>query len=301
MVCYIIDRSNKPEIISRSLYIMAEEAKKGGNPSAGALDAIIVQNSLKKIKNKLVVMSGKGGVGKSTVAVNLAMALAMDGYSVGLLDIDLHGPSVPKMLKLEDEAPLADETGKMYPVEFGSLKVMSVGFLLRNPDEAVVWRGPVKMGVIKQFITDVEWGELDYLVVDAPPGTGDEPLTICQLLGEEAGAVIVTSPQQIAAVDVSKSLNFCCQLEMPVAGIIENMSGFACPHCGEITNIFSSGAGEQLAKQYGVELLGKIPIDPIICGDGDAGTPFIHYHAKTATGKAFAEIVKKIAGRERAN
>ena len=284
----------------KEFYIMAEEAKKGGNPSAGALDAIIVQNSLAKIKNKLVVMSGKGGVGKSTVAVNLAMALAMEGYSVGLLDIDLHGPSVPKMLKLEDEAPLADESGRMYPIEFGGLKVMSVGFLLRDPDEAVIWRGPVKMGVIKQFITDVIWGELDYLVVDAPPGTGDEPLTICQLLGNEAGAVIVTSPQQVAAVDVSKSLNFCCQIEMPVAGIVENMSGFACPHCGEITNIFSSGAGEQLAQQYGIELLGKIPIDPIICQDGDAGTPFIHFHAKTATGKAFAEIVQKIAGRKKA-
>ena len=279
-------------------YIMSEECQKGGNPSAGGLDAIIVHNRLSKIKNKLVVMSGKGGVGKSTVAVNLAMGLAMEGYSVGLLDIDLHGPSVPKMLKLEDEVPVATSEQLMIPVSFGGLKVMSVGFLLRDTDEAVVWRGPVKMGVIKQFITDVEWGELDYLIVDAPPGTGDEPLTICQLLGNEAGAVIVTSPQQVAAVDVSKSLNFCCQLEMPVAGIIENMSGFACPHCGEITPIFSAGAGEQLAEKYGVELLGRIPIDPVICQDGDAGTPFVHHHAKTATGRAFAEIVQKIAGRE---
>ena len=279
---------------------MSDTAKSQCNPSANGLDAIIVKNCLDKIKNKLVVMSGKGGVGKSTVAVNLAMALAMEGYSVGLLDVDLHGPSVPKMLHLEDAALMATEEQRMIPVSFGGLKVMSVGFLLRDPDEAVVWRGPVKMGVIKQFITDVEWGELDYLVVDAPPGTGDEPLTICQLLGEEAGAVIVTSPQQIAAVDVSKSLNVCCQLEMPVAGIIENMSGFVCPHCGEITNIFSSGAGEQLAQKYGVELLGKIPIDPVICGDGDAGTPFIHHHAKTPVGRAFAAIVEKIAGRKKA-
>ena len=254
---------------------MAEEAKKGGNPSAGALDAIIVQNSLKKIKNKLVVMSGKGGVGKSTVAVNLAMALAMDGYSVGLLDIDLHGPSVPKMLKLEDEAPLADETGKMYPVEFGSLKVMSVGFLLRNPDEAVVWRGPVKMGVIKQFITDVEWGELDYLVVDAPPGTGDEPLTVCQTVaGDGAAAVIVTTPQKVSAADVSRSINFCKQLEFPVAGLVENMSGFVCPCCKEVTQVFASGAGEMLAGKYGIRFLGKLPLDPAICAGGDAGTPF---------------------------
>ena len=273
---------------------MAEEAKKGGNPSAGALDAIIVKNSLAKIKNKLVVMSGKGGVGKSTVAVNLAMALAMDGYSVGLLDIDLHGPSVPKMLKLEDEAPLADENGRMYPIEFGSLKVMSVGFLLRNPDEAVVWRGPVKMGVIKQFITDVIWGELDYLIVDAPPGTGDEPLTICQLLGEEAGAVIVTSPQQIAAVDVSKSLNFCCQLEMPVAGIIENMSGFACPHCGEITNIFKTGGGESTANELNVQFLGRIPLEPGIVAAGDSGLPVVMNQPESASAKAFNEIVGKI-------
>ena len=274
---------------------MSDTEKCGGNPSAGGLDAVIVKNSLAKIKNKLVVMSGKGGVGKSTVAVNLAMALAMEGYSVGLLDIDLHGPSVPKMLKLEDEAPEAADD-RMIPVSFGGLKVMSVGFLLRDPDEAVIWRGPMKMGVIKQFITDVAWGELDYLVVDAPPGTGDEPLTICQLLGPEAGAVIVTTPQQVAAVDVAKSINFCCQLEMPVVGIIENMSGFACPHCGEITEIFSSGAGELLAQKFGVELLGKIPIDPAVCRDGDAGTPFIHHDAKTATGRAFAAIVRKISG-----
>lgn len=274
---------------------MADKEKCGGNPSAGGLDAIIVKNSLAKIKNKLVVMSGKGGVGKSTVAVNLAMALAMEGYSVGLLDIDLHGPSVPKMLKLEDAAPEA-ENDRMIPVSYGGLKVMSVGFLLRDPDEAVIWRGPMKMGVIKQFITDVAWGELDYLVVDAPPGTGDEPLTICQLLGPEAGAVIVTTPQQIAAVDVAKSINFCCQLEMPVAGIIENMSGFACPHCGKVTEIFSSGAGEALARKFGVELLGKIPIDPAICRDGDEGTPFIHHDAKTPTGRAFAAIVKRISG-----
>ncbi|MBQ9501084.1 MAG: Mrp/NBP35 family ATP-binding protein [Lentisphaeria bacterium] len=274
---------------------MADKEKCGGNPSAGGLDAVIVKNSLAKIKNKLVVMSGKGGVGKSTVAVNLAMALAMEGYSVGLLDIDLHGPSVPKMLKLEDEAPEA-ENDRMIPVSFGGLKVMSVGFLLRDPDEAVIWRGPMKMGVIKQFITDVTWGELDYLVVDAPPGTGDEPLTICQLLGPEAGAVIVTTPQQVAAVDVAKSINFCCQLEMPVVGVIENMSGFACPHCGKVTDIFSSGAGEALARKFGVELLGKIPIDPAICRDGDEGTPFIHHDARTATGRAFAAIVRKISG-----
>ena len=274
---------------------MADKESCGGNPSAGGLDAIIVKNSLAKIKNKLVVMSGKGGVGKSTVAVNLAIALAMEGYATGLLDIDLHGPSVPKMLKLEDEAPETDGE-RMIPVSFGGLKVMSVGFLLRDPDEAVIWRGPMKMGVIKQFITDVLWGELDYLVVDAPPGTGDEPLTICQLLGPEAGAGIVTTPQQVAALDVAKSVNFCCQLEMPVVGLIENMSGFVCPHCGEVTEIFSAGAGEALAQKFGIELLGRIPIDPAICRDGDEGTPFIRHDANTPSGRCFADIVKKITG-----
>ena len=250
---------------------MSEEAKKCGNPSAGGLDAIIVENSLKKIKNKLIVMSGKGGVGKSTVAVNLAMALAMDGYSVGLLDIDLHGPSVPKMLKLEDEAPLADETGKMYPVEFGSLKVMSVGFLLRNPDEAVVWRGPVKMGVIKQLLEEVIWGELDDLIIDFPPGTGDEAISACQLVDCDKVGVIVTTPQEVALADCRKCIDFCQQIGLPLAGIVENMSGFVCPDCGKQHDIFSKGGGEALARHANVPLLAKLPLDPVFMDCCDRG------------------------------
>ena len=252
---------------------------------------------LSRIQHKIVVMSGKGGVGKSTVAVNLATSLALNGHRVGLLDVDIHGPSVPKMLHLEGAA-LCAENEKLLPVPVGDLKVMSIGFLLENQDDAVIWRGPVKIGVIKQFLSEVEWGDLDYLVVDCPPGTGDEPLSVCQMLLPEgdAGAVIVTTPQQVAAADVSRSLNFCRQLNFKVLGLIENMSGFVCPKCGEVTEIFSAGAGSALAERYGVKLLGRIPIDPAVCSGGDAGTPFVHASADGAAAKAFAKIVDEITG-----
>ncbi|MFA5757351.1 MAG: Mrp/NBP35 family ATP-binding protein, partial [Smithellaceae bacterium] len=186
-----------------------------------------LQARLCRIQHKIVVLSGKGGVGKSTVAVNLATALALHGLRVGLLDVDIHGPSVPTMLGLEGES-LKGNPGELFPVEFGGLKVMSLGFLLQNPDDAVIWRGPMKMGVIKQFLTDVNWGDLDYLIIDAPPGTGDEPLSLCQLIQPLTGAVIVTTPQKIAAIDVRKSISFCRRVNVPVLGVVENMSGFVC-------------------------------------------------------------------------
>ena len=265
---------------------MAEEEKKCSTCASGKSceeckhekesEDCKLQQSLAKIGKRIIVMSGKGGVGKSTVAVNLALYLALQGKKVGLLDVDLHGPSVPKMLNLEDASPELSEEGKMLPVQLGELKVLSIGFFLESTDSAVVWRGPMKIGVIKQFITDADWGELDYLVVDAPPGTGDEPLTICQLLaGDDASALIVTTPQAVSATDVSKSLSFCRELPIKVAGLVENMSSFVCPHCGEVTPIFSSGAGEELAAKYGVPLLGKLPIDPRICRGGDNGDPFV--------------------------
>lgn len=198
---------------------------------------------------KIVVLSGKGGVGKSTVAVNLATALALNGLRVGLLDVDIHGPSVPTMLGLENETLKGGPEG-LFPVEFGGLKIMSLGFLLQNPDDAVIWRGPMKMGVIKQFLTDVQWGDLDYLIVDAPPGTGDEPLSICQLIQPLDGAVIVTTPQKVAAIDVRKSISFCRRLAVPVLGVIENMSGFVCPKCGEVTQILPTGGGKRLPKTW---------------------------------------------------
>lgn len=251
-----------------------------------------LQANLNKIDRRIVVMSGKGGVGKSTVAVNLALYLALQGKRVGLLDVDVHGPSVPKMLHLENAEVSLDETGKIIPIEVGGLKVLSIGFFLETPDAAVVWRGPVKIGVIRQFLADAEWGELDYLVVDAPPGTGDEPLTVCQTLGNErTQALIVTSPQGVAASDVARSLTFCRELGLPVAGIVENFSGFVCPHCGKLTDIFPGGAGEDLAAEYGVPLLAKLPIDPEICRGGDAGTPFSR--TETTTAKIFSAMAEK--------
>lgn len=256
-----------------------------------------MRRQLARISHKIVVMSGKGGVGKSTVAVNLAMALTLAGKKVGLLDVDLHGPSVPTMLHLERNL-YGTEEGRILPVEIGDLKVMSVGVLLPDADAAVIWRGPMKIGVIRQLLADVEWGDLDYLVVDCPPGTGDEPLSICQMLPDADGAVIVTTPQQVAAADVIKSLDFCKRLNFPVIGIIENMSGFVCPKCGELTEIFASGAGEALAARCGVPLLGRIPIDPAVCRGGDTGQPFINSAGGSVAAEVFRKIVGQIAGVE---
>ena len=196
------------------------------------------------------------------------------------------------MLNL-DGMTLSSDGEKIAPVEIGTLKVVSLAFLLQNPDDAIIWRGPVKLGVIRQFLSDVAWGDLDYLVIDTPPGTGDESLTICQTL-RDAAAVIVTTPQEVSASDVRKSISFCRQLEMNVLGIVENMSGFVCPHCGEVTEIFAGGAGEKLAKQYGIPLLGKIPIDPAVSAGGDAGNPFARVNAETPAAKSFAAIVRAI-------
>lgn len=253
-----------------------------------------IRNCLSGVKNKIVVMSGKGGVGKSTVSVNLAISLAKQGKKVGLLDVDIHGPSIPKMLGKEC-VDIFSENGMLLPNETHGIKVVSIGYMLRNPDDAIVLKGPAKSGVITQFISEVAWGELDYLIVDCPPGTGDEPLAICQMLPDATGAVIVTTPQEVAAVDVRKSLNFCLKLEFPILGIVENMSGFVCPHCGEVTNIFSSGAGDRLAMEYNTILLGQIPIDPQICTQGDSGVPITEGQSgDSATEKAFKGIVKRL-------
>lgn len=253
-----------------------------------------VQKALAGVEHKIVVMSGKGGVGKSTVAVNLALALALDGFRVGLLDVDVHGPSVPNMLGIAGASLMTNESGRILPAEANGLKVVSVGFLLESPDAPVIWRGPMKMSVIQQFLADVEWGDIDVLVVDCPPGTGDEPLSVCQLLTDANGAVIVTTPQQIASLDVSKSIKFCEQVGFPVLGIVENMAGFVCPHCGETTRIFAGDAGKTLSERYGVPLLGSIPIDPLVSAQGDAGLPFIRKDEQSPTTKAFLAIVENI-------
>jgi Mrp family chromosome partitioning ATPase len=249
---------------------------------------------LSRIRRKIIVMSGKGGVGKSTVAVNLAMSAMMSGQRVGLLDVDLHGPSVPTMLGLEGQRLVSGEEG-MLPIEIGGLKVLSVGFLLKSADDPVIWRGPMKIGVIRQFIEDVDWGDLDLLVIDAPPGTGDEPLTVCQLIPDLDGAVIVTTPQKVAAVDVRKSINFCKEMGVTVLGVVENMSGFACPKCGEVTPILRANGGRAMAKEMNVPFLGSIPIDPLIAESGDAGKAFVESAARSPAAGAFREIVRELS------
>jgi len=226
------------------------------------------------IKNKLIVMSGKGGVGKSTTALNLAYALVEKGFKVGLLDIDLHGPSVPTMCGLSGEHPKMDEEG-ILPMVVSGLKLMSIGFLLQSTNQATIMRGPMKHGAIMQLLADVNWGELDYLLIDCPPGTGDEPLSAVQLLGKNAAAVVVTTPQDVALVDVEKSLSFCNELKLPVVGLIENMSGFICPHCNKVSDIFKSGGGDKLAQKAGVSMLAKVPLDPRVVAAGDDGKPHI--------------------------
>ena len=253
-------------------------------------DRRALQSRLCHIGHKIMVMSGKGGVGKSTVAVNLAMGLMLAGKKVGLLDVDIHGPSVPTMLGLEGASIEAGPDG-LLPVELGQLKVMSMGFLLRNPDDAVIWRGPVKGNVIKQFLKDVAWGDLDYLIIDAPPGTGDEPLSICQLINPIDGAVVVTTPQRVAAMDVRKSITFCAQVGMKVLGVVENMSGFVCPKCGEVTHILRSGGGKLMADDMGVPFLGSIPIDPMVAEAGDMGQAFVMHHAASPTAEIMRSVV----------
>ncbi|MBN1999110.1 P-loop NTPase [candidate division KSB1 bacterium] len=261
------------------------------------LEQIELERTLADIKYKIIVLSGKGGVGKSTTAANLALALALNGKTVGLLDIDFHGPSIPKLLGLEGQKP-AQANGKIIPLEYtGNLKVMSLGLLLDGGDDAVIWRGPMKMGAIKQLLKDVSWGKLDYLIVDSPPGTGDEPLSVVQLLKNPTGAVVVTQPQDLSVADVRRSVRFCEKLNLPVLGIVENMSGFICPHCNKRIDIFKSGGGEQLAKDMKLPFLGKIPLDPEMVKAGDSGEPVAYFHSKTESGKIFNEIMEQIVER----
>jgi Mrp family chromosome partitioning ATPase/predicted Fe-Mo cluster-binding NifX family protein len=255
------------------------------------LESRQLKERMEKISHKIMVLSGKGGVGKSTVAVNLALALALEGKRVGILDLDFHGPSIPKLLHLEG-APLKMADNQIIPVEFAhGIQVMSMGFLLPNENAAVIWRGPIKMGAIKQLLSEVCWGELDYLIIDFPPGTGDEALSAAQLLPESDGAVIVTTPQDLSLTDVRKSIDFCRQVKVPIIGVIENMSGLACPHCRTLIDVFKQGGGEIMAKELNVPFLCRIPLEPLIVKASDQGTPFIHYHGETEAAKAFSIAV----------
>ncbi|MFA5572033.1 MAG: Mrp/NBP35 family ATP-binding protein [Candidatus Bathyarchaeia archaeon] len=246
-----------------------------------------------KIKHKIAVISGKGGVGKSTVTVNLATAFAQQGKQVGILDADIHGPSVPKLLGLAGKQVKASPVGA-FPIQGPlGLKVMSIDFFI-NEASPTIWRGPLKMRAIKQFLTEVVWAELDYLFIDLPPGTGDEPLSVAQLLPEMDGVVIVTMPTQLSSSIVKKAVLFAEQLKMPTIGVVENMSGFICPHCGKKTEIFGSGGGEKMAKEVGVPFLGSIPIDPEVGLDTDKGIPFILSNKESAATKAFMGVVTKV-------
>jgi ATP-binding protein involved in chromosome partitioning len=253
-----------------------------------------VQGALDKIKHKFIVMSGKGGVGKSSTSVNLAVALADKGYQVGLMDVDLHGPDIPRMLGIKGMLSVT-ENQKLSPIKYSdNLKVVSIESLMSGKDEAIIWRGPVKYSAIKQFIGDVEWGELDYLIIDSPPGTGDEPLTIAQTISD-AKAIIVTTPQEVSLADVRKSISFCKTVKMEIFGLVENMSGYSCPHCGEHINLFGSGGGEKTASEAGIIFLGKIPFDQRVVTCGDTGCAFQQTYKDSPVTQAFSQIADKMA------
>ena len=253
----------------------------------------LLKARMRKIKHKIAVISGKGGVGKSTVTVNFAAAFAKKGYSIGILDADIHGPSVPRLLGLTGQQVKMGPPGAFpVPGPLG-MKVISIDFFL--PEEVpTIWRGPLKMGAIRQFLQDIVWGELDILFIDLPPGTGDEPLTIAQFLPEMDGVIIVTMPSELSSAIVKKAITFAQRLNMPIIGAVENMSGFVCPHCGTKTEIFQSGGGRKMAQEAGITFLGSIPIDPKVGLDADQGKPFVIAQPDSESAKTFMEIVVKV-------
>lgn len=258
------------------------------------LDFMLMEN-MQKIKNKVIVMSGKGGVGKSTISVNLAYAIALQGRCVGILDIDIHGPSIAKMTGIEGKYLYPDENGKIRPIEaIHNIHIISIGNMLENNDDPIIWRGPAKIGVIRDFLSEIMWPELDYLIIDCPPGTGDEPLSVIQLIGDVTGSVIVTTPQDVALLDVRKSINFCKKLNVQILGVVENMSGFICPKCGERIDIFKSGGAYKIEKDFNIEILAKIPIEENIVHSADDGKPFVYFYGKTESGKLLNQIAEKI-------
>ncbi len=273
---------------------MSEEKEaKGAEKRQEQDDAVAA--SMAKVKYKIMVMSGKGGVGKTTVAANLAFALGMQGLEVGLMDADIHGPDIPKILGIEEQRPeiVGD---KIKPIMVTPrLRAISIGFLLPDRDSPIIWRGPMKMNAIRQFLSEVDWGDMDYLIIDLPPGTGDEPLSVAQLLKKVDGSIIVTTPQDLALLDSRKAVNFSGVLKVPIVGIVENMSGFVCPNCGKEINIFKYGGGERAANELGVPFLGRVPLDPNMVEAADSGTPFVmQKDSKVST--AFEQIVKNIRG-----
>jgi Mrp family chromosome partitioning ATPase len=254
-----------------------------------------ITETLRHIKNKILVMSGKGGVGKSSVAAYLSVALANRGHKVGLMDVDLHGPSIPRILGLRGSVRFGGHEGKMLPVRYSSnLEVISIETLMgENKDAATIWRGPLKIGAIKQFISDIEWANLDYLVIDSPPGTGDEPLTVAQTI-PDARALIVTTPQEVSLADVRKSINFCRQVKMELLGLVENMSGLKCPYCGRIIDVFKRRGGEATALKEHLRLLATLPMELEVVKEGDAGDISLLDNDELAITQEFNKMVDEI-------
>ena len=273
----------------------SDEARRGEEFVRQVEELNQLRDRMGKIKYKVAVLSGKGGVGKSLVTVNLAAAFAAEGKRVGVLDADIHGPTVPKMLDMKGaRLEASDEGGIIAPTSPSGIKVASMDFLLPTQDSPVIWRGPLKMSAIRQLLADVEWGELDYLLIDLPPGTGDEALTVLQLLSDIDGVVIVTMPNEVSGQVVEKSVTFAKQMKAPIIGLVENMSWLLCPHCGERIDLFGKGVAEDVALKMSVPFLGAIPLDPRIARDSDSGKPFVSENPDSAAAKAFRDIVAGI-------
>lgn len=277
--------------MAKTTQIMGSPDEKQSSKDKQEMD---LQSSLSKIKNKIMVMSGKGGVGKSSTSVNLAVALSKKGFQVGIMDVDLHGPDIPRMLGLTGMIDM-NENRKLVPIPYSkNLGAISIESLTPDKDNAIIWRGPIKFSAIRQFIADVEWGNLDFLIIDAPPGTGDEPLTVAQLI-PGAKALVVTTPQEVSLADVRKSISFCKTVKMDILGLVENMSSFACPHCGEPIDLFGSGGGERTASKAGIIFLGKIPFDPRVVACGDSGNCILDAFRDSPVTKAFEALAEKVA------
>ncbi len=305
----LISRTDKGVKVKFTLIAPAdqmEELKRKAAQAVGALEGVVeveiveqpqqpVSPKLRKhpdIKHIIAVTSGKGGVGKSTVAANLAVALAAKNFKVGLLDGDIYGPSIPKMLGLEGMVPYA-EKGKIIPVERFGIKVLSIGLLIEE-DTPVIWRGPLVHKAYEQFYFDVNWGELDFLIVDFPPGTGDPQISAAQLM-KLRGGIAVTTPQDVSISDVKKAINMFKKMEIPVIGVVENMSYFRCPKCGEITRIFGEGGGKKIEQVMNVELLAQIPLDPDLVKSGDIGMPIVFSKPDSEAAKVYLELAEKVA------
>ena len=258
-----------------------------------------IDANLDRIKHKLIVISGKGGVGKSTVAVNVAYGLALQGNKVGILDVDIHGPSIAKMLGIEGEKLQMKAKGEFpEPIKVtDNLYALTIATLVDSPDDPIIWRGPIKISVIKQFMQDIQWPQLDYLIVDSPPGTGDEPLSVVQTLKKVDGSIIVSTPQDIALLDARKTIKFSQKMDVPVLGIIENMSTFVCPHCGKKTDIFAGLGIGKAAGDFNIDVLGHIPIDVNIVKSGDSGKAYLKYNKTQASAKEFQKIISKIVAK----